>query len=323
MAPKTLDILCYHAVSPGARPLNDYCFMPVETFRAHMRWLRGSRFDVLPLKEAAAALAEGRLKRRTVAITFDDGFRNNATVALPVLEEFGLPATIFLSTGFIGTQKTTWAARVTRALIDTQAQALDYGGKRLPLTDFDARAAANREVQRMIKAIAPANPQAEVAAIETQLGVPVDPDLADDADFAMMSAAEVARVQAGGLVDFGGHSVSHPILSALDDAALADEVTGSVKAVAALTQSPCETFAYPNGQPADFDDRALELLRKAGVTVAATTTQLVNKRGADPLRLNRWVLGGGVQVPRLKATLMGLHPNQIRHRLRGLTSARA
>ena len=116
---------------------------------------------------------------------------------------------------------------------------------------------------------------------------------------------------------------SHPILSALDDDQLAQEVQGSVRSVENLTQAPCESFAYPNGQPSDFDERAVELLRGVGVDTAVTTTQLVNRTGADPLRLSRWVLGGNVGVARLRATMMGLHPNQLRTRVRALVPARS
>ena len=323
MTSNPLHILSYHAITAGPRPLDDFCFMPVETFRAHMRWLRASKFDVLPLKQAAEALAEGRLRRRSVALTFDDGFRNNVSVALPVLEEFGLPATIFLSTGLIDSAATTWAGRVTRALIDTRAELLDYAGTRFALSSHAERVAANRHLQRMVKAIAPADPGAEVAQIEALLGACENPDVADDADLGMLRREDIEHALATGLVSFGGHSVTHPILSALGDAALKWETQGSVAGVEALTQSRCETFAYPNGQPADYDDRAVALLRGAGVTTIATTTQLANESGADPLSLSRWVLGGAVQVPRLRATLIGLHPNQLKHRLPAAISPRS
>ena len=91
MAPQKLDIFCYHAVTASGRPLDDFCFMPVDRFRAQMKWLRASGYAPLPLKKAADALAAGRLPRRAVAVTFDDGFRNNVTVALPVLEQFRDP----------------------------------------------------------------------------------------------------------------------------------------------------------------------------------------------------------------------------------------
>lgn len=290
--------------------------MPEARFRAHMRWLRDNRYPVLPLDDAVVALRSGQLDRPTVAITFDDGFRNNVSVALPVLEEFGLPATIYLTTGLIGTRSTTWAGRVTHALRSTSRARLEFAGQDFEFTDLGERVQVNRALQRLVKAQAPDCPQHAVAEIERRLGVEVDPDVAGDVDFEMLQPEDLVHARKTGLVEFGAHSASHPILSSLDDAQLESEVNGSVRTVAELTQRTCRSFAFPNGQPLDYDDRSLDLLRNADVRTAVTTTQQENRAGADPLRLSRWVLGGHVGLPRLQATLLGLHPARLRSRLR-------
>lgn len=276
-----------------------------------MRWLRAQGFAVLPLRDAAIALLEGRLERRSVAITFDDGFRNNVSAALPILKQFELPATIYLTTGLIGSASTTWAGRITRALMATEVQTFEYAGQRFVLGAFNDKVDANRNLQHLVKTIAPEEPNIAAADIERRLGVVENPVVTGDADFEMLTLDDIAKARSSGLIDFGAHSVSHPILSALDDAQLALEVRESIKAVESLTQVKCDSFAYPNGQPTDYDGRVLELLRAEGVPLAVTTTQLSNRRDADPLRLSRWVLGGAIGLLRLKATIMGLRPDRF------------
>lgn len=295
--------------------------MPEARFRSHMRWLRDSRYAVLPLNDAVEALRSGQLDRPTVAITFDDGFRNNVSVALPVLEEFGLPATIYLTTGLIGTRSTTWAGRITHALRSTPRVRLEYAGQAFEFKTLGERTEVNRALQILVKAQAPDRPQRAVTEIERRLDVEVDPDVTDDVDFEMLQPVDLVLAGKTGLVEFGAHSASHPILSSLDDAQLASEVTGSVRTVAELTRGTCRSFAFPNGQPFDYDARAIGLLRNTDVRTAVTTTQQENRAGADPLRLSRWVLGGHVGLPRLKATLFGLHPARLHSWLRGVPQA--
>ena len=94
-----LTVLIFHRVHPG----QDAMFpgeMHAATFRERMGWVR-EWFNVLPLDEAVAALARGTLPARALAITFDDGYADNFTVALPILQQLGLPATFFIATGFL------------------------------------------------------------------------------------------------------------------------------------------------------------------------------------------------------------------------------
>jgi peptidoglycan/xylan/chitin deacetylase (PgdA/CDA1 family) len=94
-----LSILIYHRVLPVPDPLR--AGEPDATrFDQQMRYL-ARHFSVLPLREAFRRLRAGTLPRRACCITFDDGYADNLTVALPILEKYGLPATIFIATGYL------------------------------------------------------------------------------------------------------------------------------------------------------------------------------------------------------------------------------
>lgn len=311
-----LGILMYHAVVEAPLAIPDWCFVSRARFAAQMAWLAEHRIAVLPLVEAVAALRAGWLTRPTVAITFDDGYRNNLTVALPVLARHRFPATIFLATDLVGGDRALWPSRLNRALAATSRTELAWRGTTVSLTGGPARAAAHRRLQEAVKAAAGDAPGAAVTEIEAALGVPVDPPVPPDAPHAMLGAAEIAEAAAGELVEFGAHTKSHPLLSRLDDARLLREIDGSLDAVAALTGRPCRSFAYPNGRRADFDDRAVRRLAERGVAAAVTTVPGENRRAADPLRLRRWGIGPDASPIRFAAATYGVPLEAAAARLR-------
>ncbi|MDP4032964.1 MAG: polysaccharide deacetylase family protein [Pseudorhodobacter sp.] len=311
-----LSILGYHAVTADPSPLNDWCYLDVEKFAQQMRWLADQPLDVLPLNDAVRAMAQGQLRRNTVALTFDDGYRNNIKVALPVLLHHSFAATIFVSTGPIGTTRTLWHGRIISALERSAKAAIDWYGARHDLTTADARRRANVRLQAQVKLHAAANPDAAAAEIELLLDVPEVVAHPDTSPHAMLSPDDIHLAQDSGLISFGAHTVTHPLLSALDDTRLADEIIGSVDTLAALTGQPCTNFAYPNGRDCDYDDRAVALLRNCGIDAAVSTTNGPNYSGADLMRLRRWNIGQSTRFAVFKAKLRGHHPAALRASLR-------
>lgn len=309
---RPLGILMYHSVAEVPPSLPDWCVLPAERFQAQMRWLSRQPVDVLPLDDAVAALRAGRLRQPTIAITFDDGYRNNVEVALPILKRYGFPATVFLTTGFIGRDRTLWYARVVIALACTKKTEIAWRGLRLPLRDEGEKKAASAQLQAAVKVTAGAAPWDAAAEIETLLGTPIDPPVPEDSPFAILDGSGARAAEASGLIRFGAHTVRHPILSRLDDAALAAEIDESVAAVAELTGAPCTSFAYPNGGAGDFDERAVARLRAIGVGVAVTTQEAPNLRAADPLRLARWHVGATIPTAGFRAKALNLHESALR-----------
>jgi hypothetical protein len=96
---QVLTIFAYHRVLPTPDPLRPGEVV-AEVFEAQMRFL-SRNFSVLPLREAASKLKQARLPTRACCITFDDGYADNLTVAQPILEKYGVPATVFVATGFL------------------------------------------------------------------------------------------------------------------------------------------------------------------------------------------------------------------------------
>jgi peptidoglycan/xylan/chitin deacetylase (PgdA/CDA1 family) len=274
---------------------------------------------ILPLGDAVSALQEGTLQGRCVAITFDDGYRNNITTALPVLEKFGFPATIFLVTGLIGTKRTLWSNRVISAVQEAKYERIEFRGHRYELGSLQQRRETSRRLQRLVKETDGSDPNSASREIELACGTAIDPEFEKEHDFSMVDEDAIHRAERIGLIEFGGHTVTHPILSKLSDMQLSNEILGSVARVEDITGLPCRGFAYPNGAPLDFDNRAVDLLATTNVTHAVTTVQARNHGIVDPYRLTRWDVGSDVLLPRFVATISGLHPANLKKLLRSAT----
>jgi peptidoglycan/xylan/chitin deacetylase (PgdA/CDA1 family) len=294
----------YHGVVE--RPLRTFCWsqVPLEAFRAQMRWV-ARRYRVLPLGEALERLRAGTLPARSCALTFDDGLRNVRTVAGPVLAERRLPATVFLATSTVGTSDALWVDRLHLAFDRTRADALDataLGLGRLPLATPAERSAASTACGRAMKAMPRAEKDRRLGEVLAALGAEAT---GDPGPFRALSWDEVAEMRAGGLFEFGPHTVSHEILSRCEDDVVRTEVAASTAEVARRTGRAQDVFAYPNGSPADFDERARAEVTRSGMAWALSTVEGLCDAGSDPLALPRVGVGADLSLARLALAASG------------------
>ncbi len=279
-----LTVLIFHRVLAAPDPL-----FPHEIDRARFDevcgWL-GRWFQVLPLDAAVQALQAGTLPERALSITFDDGYADNHDIALPVLQRHGLHATFFVATGFLD-GGCMWNDWVVEAVRRCPAAALDLSGlplqglpAQLALCDTARRQQAIAQLLRAIKYL-PADQRGELAAeLGRRAGVSKPPAL-------MMRSEQVRALSEAGM-GVGAHTVSHPILRQLDDAAALAEMGGSKQALESITGRAVELFAYPNGRPhEDFDARIAGLVREAGFKAAVTTSWGAAAPGADLFQIPR------------------------------------
>lgn len=258
-----LVILNFHRILESPDPM-----LASEPDAASFRWqmrVLADCFNVLPLHEALAALDAGRIPPRAVCITFDDGYRSTHDIALPILREFGFPATVFVTTGFIDTGS-MWNDRILEALRTTTAQHLDLQDAGLgsyPLATLDERRAAIAVLTEKAKYLAPAKRQELVNRLDL---------LGTRAYREPMLTRDMIRVLASQHIEIGAHTVSHPILTSLPDANALQEMVESKRELEAIIGRPVRYFAYPNGKRGlDFDERHVAMAREAGFEAAFTT----------------------------------------------------
>lgn len=273
------QILMYHRVGPMA----DH-FTPGVTpdvFERHIQYV-ATRCRVLSVTDLLAAADAGTVPARAVAITFDDGYEDVFTYASPILQRHAVPATVYLTTGVIDANDTMWNDRVGVALRDTASPSIDGvpGVEPLPLRSVAERCAAVGSVLRALKPLPPDERERQVAALGKRLNVSFG------AAPRMLRWDHIRAMAAQG-IEMGGHTVSHPILSAVSEAKAQYELTASKRRIEAEVQQPVRHFAYPNGRAEDFNAAVQALVRDAGYRSAVSTIFGTNQVTTDRFALRR------------------------------------
>jgi len=284
-----LSILIYHRVLAEHDPLR-----PGEPTRETFRWQMEAVdrvCNVLPLAEAVTRLRERSLPPRAAAITFDDGYADNAELAMPVLRELGLPATVFVASGFLngGRMFNDTVIEVVRRLLgksvnlDGLAIAGVSGTRRL--ADEQDRRALVAELLPHFKYAAPEQRDPMLWRLTALAPGPLPDDL-------MMRDDQVRALHRAG-VGIGAHTVTHPILASLDDDRVRRELRDSRQYLESLIEAPVELFAYPNGKPGeDYSQRDVELVRATGFAAAMSTRPGPAEPQSDPYQLPRFTPWG-------------------------------
>jgi peptidoglycan/xylan/chitin deacetylase (PgdA/CDA1 family) len=302
----TLSILIYHRVLARPDPL-----FPGEVdaalFERQLRLVK--RFYApLPLAEAVQRLQDGSLPPRAACITFDDGYADNAQVALPLLQRHGLHATFFIATDYLdGGQM--WNDTVIEAVRQAPGAQLDlreHGLDCLPVASLAQRQAAIAALLGQLKYLPFAQRQQLALQIRRQAGATAGPP-------AMLSTAQLRQLQAAGM-GLGAHTASHPILSTLPDHAAQRDIADGKRQLESVIQVPVTLFAYPNGKAGrDYGPPHVAMVRNLGFQAAVATDWGVARPGAglDLLQLPRftpWDRGRLAFLWRLRQNRRQAHP---------------
>ena len=284
-------ILTYHRVRSEPDPYLPA--MPVEDFARQMECLK-RRFRVGHLEDLLECVERDDVPDDAVAITFDDGYRDNFDCAFPILRALDLPATFFLVTGAISGRSALWHDRVFRAFSLTTAACLERFGdsaKSRRLGSPDERDATRDAVLGYLKTLHPTRRDSEIDDLVRRLGVPD----AEPPQRLMLEWDEVASMRRGGC-RFGAHTVSHPVLSRLSLDEARHELSASRLAIEERLGEPCRVLAYPNGKPADYSPTIHRLAHEVGYRwVLSTVFGVHRSRRADvaeaPFPIPRMAVG--------------------------------
>jgi peptidoglycan/xylan/chitin deacetylase (PgdA/CDA1 family) len=273
-------ILAFHRVNDEQDPF--FPSLPTALFAARAKHI-ATHYVVLPLEELAERLGRGQIPRRALALTFDDGYRDTLTHAAPILARYGLPATVFLTTGYIGTPDMPWYDSLALAVKTSSRDELRLTtASVLPLRSPNERLQALPAVLRHLKVLPDDDRRRELARVIAQLR-PTGPDRPKRL---MLTWDEVRALRGLGF-SIGAHTIGHPILSRLALLQSRQEINGSKIAIEEALGTRVHAFAYPNGGPDDYDQTTVHLVREAGFTCAVTTRRGLNTPRTSPLELRR------------------------------------
>jgi len=273
-------ILTYHRVNDHRDPF--FSAMPTTVFERQVQHL-ARHYTVLPVEELVDRMRAGAVPRNAAAITFDDGYRDTLTHAAPILAGYGLPATVFLATGFIGTTEVPWYDRLATALkLSRRPSVIAPSGEELVLETIEDRVRALARTQTHLKTL----PEEQFRRAFARLLEGLGSSERQSAKNAMLSWDDVHALRGLGF-RIGAHTVTHPILSRITAERVRAEVLGSREMIQGACGVAPRAFAYPNGRPADYTSAVVEVVREAGFSCAVTTRFGLNTEQTSPWELRR------------------------------------
>lgn len=276
-----LTILIYHRVLEKPDPYREG-EVTAEEFDWHMREV-AKNFQVIKLGDAVKNLKNGELPAGALCITFDDGYADNFTVALPILKKWNLPATFFISTSFLD-GGCMWNDVVIDSVSNTREQNLDLSMHELgyySLATPEQRMMTISELIKKVKHLPYEARSAMIQAINEALNVKIRTDI-------MMSTEQIRGLHEQDM-EIGAHTVTHPILTKLENQAALAEIETSKKILQDMLSSKIELFAYPNGKPIkDYNEQHVAMVKELGFEAAVSTAWGVSNRYSDLYQLPRF-----------------------------------
>ncbi len=283
MGKSQVAVLVYHRVSPpqvggSLEPLNTQIFE--KQTEGYCR-----DYEVISLDELTEKVYSGKpLPSKAVVITFDDGYKDNYLHAYPILKRHHIPATIFLTTGHIGTNKPFWWDRIGYVIQHTSVSRLSLG----ELGDYSLQSAPDKSrasltITKRLQKLPEARKGLLIERLINTCQVDIPPNLGQEL---ILSWDEIREMSSNG-ISFGAHSVNHPILTNIPLKQAKDEIILSKKEIEKRLNREVSAFAYPNG---DFNTEIVKLVKQAGFTCAVTVSDKFVSIEDDPYKLNRiWV----------------------------------
>ncbi len=283
-SPKFL-ILCYHRV--GTEGIPYYCTLPTPQFEMQMKFLR-EHFRVVSLGQLCDELRKPSSSGNAVAVTFDDGYSDLHTHALPVLRKYEIPATVYLTADCIESGEVAWYDKIFLALQVAPAGPIDVpirGAGRIELGSPQQRIAVGSQIVSILRQTPVLERNRFCADFERQVSLPTE-KLAGR----MLTWKQIHEMRSAGIF-FGSHTLSHPALSQLEAEDVERELRKSKSLLESRLREPVLDFAFPFGKPQDCGPIAEVAAARCGYRSAVTTTWGINRPGSNMHNLRRVQLG--------------------------------
>lgn len=282
-------ILFYHRFCDGPNDPYQLPHLDIHEFRKQM-WHIKNWYNIITMDELASQLASGNhFASPTIVITIDDGYQNNYSLAHPILKELNLTATIYLTTGFIGTNKAPWVDVLTDILLLTPGKELRFpellGDE---VVDISTPKGKRDAVIKLFNVMLQLEHQRKISALKKLSKIlNVDEGFKENgASRKMLNWDEVMEMEGNG-ISFGAHTVTHPTLSKMDLEEAEREIYESKMEIETRVGRKVRHFAVPNGKVEDFSGELKNYCKEIGMSTVASTESGVISERSDPYFLKR------------------------------------
>jgi peptidoglycan/xylan/chitin deacetylase (PgdA/CDA1 family) len=281
-------ILFYHRFDKSAYPERLLPYLDVKEFDRQLSLLK-RMYRIIGMDEASETLSTGRsFSRPSIAITIDDGYLDNYSLAYPILRKHHLPALIYLTAGIIGTKSGLWIDDVEFALMHTQKQAILFpellGTEECHL---ETRRHKQAVLEKLFFSMLKKGEEERRNLIRKLFHIlNVDIESLQKRRRIMLNWNEVKKMSENG-IHFGSHTLTHPFLPAMPTDVAEFEISDSKEIIEKSIGKKVRHFAIPNGQHDDFTPELKAYCKRIGFETVVTTEPGMVNESADMFSLKR------------------------------------
>ena len=291
-----LIILCYHGVTDyKSKGIENYNLKHInyKLFEKQIKKIK-KNYVALSMNEVVMYIREKiKFPKNSLAVTFDDGFKNNYTIAAPILEKYGIQSTFYLSTGFIETEKMFWVDIVEDTINRTKKNKIKLNIDNKTLI-FKTESFKNKiDSTKKIKTILKKTPVIiKDQIIKSLVKVTnVIPSTNASENYKKLSKIEIKALGSNKLFTIGAHTINNNSLTMLKSKELKKEISGSISYLSNLLKIPINHFSYPEGSKKDFNDQIIKYLKKSEIICSPSAIPGFNNFKTDPFKLKRFMIG--------------------------------
>lgn len=239
-----------------------------DRFREQIAYIRRFYQPMTLLQLVQRVFESGDIPKNAIVVTVDDGYRDFHDVAWPVLKEFDVPATLFVTTGFVNGDLWLWPDQVSWLFSNAPVQDKTIQFDSFLLNTADIQSRRHDAWQSLIDYLLSISDNEKHFAIRhlaDELSVELPARVPND--FAACSWDQLRDMEAAG-IEIGGHTVTHPSLGRVGPAKAQQEIEGCLRMLSEHLGEKKRTFCYPNGEPADFSVELKRVVQAAGFSAA-------------------------------------------------------
>lgn len=302
-----IPVLFLHGVLPDglSRPFNSSGkFISPGLLRRHLEPL-GRRYRFVSLDDYLDHMRGRRSIENSILLTFDDGYANNYEYALPLLSGMGIPFAVFVTTGFVDTERVLWTDQLEYAITTSRQPVLHccLAEGDIAIATPDEKAAAIVRLKTLLKRRRIAEVQDLVKGISHCLQVGDDAPALEAVRF--LSSKQIRAMHERG-VGLGSHTVNHAILANESVEDVRSEAVSSRARLESITGAPVRCFAYPNGKQSDFNAKVKLILEEAGYIAALATLGGISRPGDDLFAICRYPMDSRFSFAELETRISGM-----------------
>lgn len=277
-----LLVLAYHSITKG-NIKHAGLEVSADNFDSQINFLK-KHFDIIDIDNALYLLNNNNYKNKLV-ITFDDGYRDNYSTALPLLIKHNVPATIFLTTDPIIQHGLLWGNELDITISESNCCKIivDKLGL-IDLSTYDKKLSATKAIKKHLKGLPTLEMKNTLNEIYKQLSLAAS--IRTDQRFEMLQIDEIIEMKNNNIT-FGSHTSTHPIVSKISNLEFENELSHSMNNIKDWTGNNVYYFAYPNGLKEDFTDESKNILKSFKYKAAFTLLRGTNNFLSDKYELKR------------------------------------